>query len=179
MLLWLGEATLPVTPSCSRLASARTPISAPTWREFAVALAERGRSRPASTSSKPRRFCSRPAPTRRSSFASSTSAVGHRRVRRADRESRHGAGAGAGAAGGIEHDRRHLACRRERTPAPEAANRPQRRVGVRALLADSGAHESACGKGALPMQRCRHLPADTAPVRALGSSEAIARLGWP
>jgi hypothetical protein len=29
------------------------------------------------------------------------------------------------------------------------------------------------------MQRYWRLPADTAPARALGSGEAIARLGWP
>ena len=43
----------------------------------------------------------------------------------------------------------------------------------------AGCHENSYEKGALPMQRCQRLPADTAPVRTLGSGEAIARLGWP
>ena len=48
-------------------------------------------------------------------------------------------------------------------------------------LADrrSGDHENACRKRALPMQRCRRLPADTAPVRARIAANAIARPGWP
>ena len=47
------------------------------------------------------------------------------------------------------------------------------------LVPDSGAHENARDKRALPMHRCRRMPADTAPVRALDSGEAISRLGWP
>ena len=46
-------------------------------------------------------------------------------------------------------------------------------------FAGSRAHENACGNDALPVQHCRRLPADTAPARALGSGEAIARLAWP
>ena len=46
-------------------------------------------------------------------------------------------------------------------------------------IAASGTHENAFRKRAPPMQRCRRLTAGTAPARALGSSEAIARLGWP
>ncbi len=38
-------------------------------------------------------------------------------------------------------------------------------------IAESGAHETACRRDALPMQRCRRLPADTAPVRSSGRGE--------
>ena len=47
-----------------------------------------------------------------------------------------------------------------------------------ALIADSEAHENARDKRALPRQRCRCMPADTAPVRALrfGRSDRAAWL---
>ena len=46
------------------------------------------------------------------------------------------------------------------------------------LVPDSGAHENARDKRALPMHRCRRMPADTAPVRALrfGRSDRAAGL---
>ena len=46
------------------------------------------------------------------------------------------------------------------------------------LFPDSGAHENARDKRALPMHRCRRMPADTAPVRALrfGRSDRAAGL---
>ena len=59
----------------------------------------------------------------------------------------------------------------QQSPGPRVAAAPE--------VADSGAYENAFRKGALPMQRCRRLTAGTAPARALGSGEAIARLGWP
>ena len=57
-----------------------------------------------------------------------------------------------------------------RTIALAKCDRAPQRIGT-ALVAESRAHENACGKGALPMQRCERLPADAAAVRALVSAK--------
>jgi hypothetical protein len=60
---------------------------------------------------------------------------------------------------------------RRRKAGVRPVDHPVVEAGVPALVQDtlvaaSGDHENACGRGALPMQRCRPLPADTAPARS-------------